>query len=242
METRVDHLHPRVAQGGGDDLRPAVMAIETGLGDEHTDWTHSTNVGDEQGADAKLAARLAGGQLAPCSLFACHEQHLARAPSERTISPAVVRCLDDETGLGAELSEARWRVEPNAVLTFAAAVGPTPARFDREDTGEWIEAALLRVKGPVRGLPPIAIEEARHHAVAIAPMPDENTAGSQHASELRHHAAIVGRVGEEAEGREEIEHGIEASVPRWWQAAHVSLVVVQRWARASGARARQKLR
>ncbi len=33
METGVDHLHARVAQGAGDDLGPAIMAVEAGLRD-----------------------------------------------------------------------------------------------------------------------------------------------------------------------------------------------------------------
>src|SRR5690606_41855877 len=34
-QARVDDLHAGVFQGTGDDLRPSVVAIESGLGDEH---------------------------------------------------------------------------------------------------------------------------------------------------------------------------------------------------------------
>ena len=37
VQARVDHLHARVAQRAGDDLRAAVVAVEAGLGDDHAD-------------------------------------------------------------------------------------------------------------------------------------------------------------------------------------------------------------
>ena len=40
VEPGVDHLHARVAQRGGDDFGAAVVAVETGLGDQNTDRTH----------------------------------------------------------------------------------------------------------------------------------------------------------------------------------------------------------
>lgn len=36
VEAGVDDFHPGVAESGGDDLGTAVVTIETGLGDEHT--------------------------------------------------------------------------------------------------------------------------------------------------------------------------------------------------------------
>ena len=38
----VDHLETRVAQRAGDDLRAAVMAVETGFGDENTNGHQNT--------------------------------------------------------------------------------------------------------------------------------------------------------------------------------------------------------
>ncbi len=40
VQAGVDDLHPGVAQRGGDDLGAAVVAVETGLGDENSDGTH----------------------------------------------------------------------------------------------------------------------------------------------------------------------------------------------------------
>ena len=37
VQSGVDDLHARVAQAAGDDLRPAVVAVEAGLGDDDTD-------------------------------------------------------------------------------------------------------------------------------------------------------------------------------------------------------------
>ena len=37
VETRVDHLHSRVPQGAGDDLRAPVVPVQTRLGDHYTD-------------------------------------------------------------------------------------------------------------------------------------------------------------------------------------------------------------
>ena len=40
MEASVDDLHTGVAQRSRNDLRAAVVAIETRFGDQHADWTH----------------------------------------------------------------------------------------------------------------------------------------------------------------------------------------------------------
>ena len=37
VQTRVDDLHPGVAQRAGDDLRAAVVTVEAGLGDDDAD-------------------------------------------------------------------------------------------------------------------------------------------------------------------------------------------------------------
>ena len=36
----VDHLHARITQGAGDDLGPAIVAVETRLGDDDSDFAH----------------------------------------------------------------------------------------------------------------------------------------------------------------------------------------------------------
>jgi hypothetical protein len=37
VKAGVDHLHPRITQGPGDDLRAAVVPVEAGLGHDHAD-------------------------------------------------------------------------------------------------------------------------------------------------------------------------------------------------------------
>ena len=59
-------------------------------------------------------------------------------------------------------------------------------------------------------------------------MPNEHAAWAQHAGELPDHAGIVRRVGEEPEGCEEIDHGVEASGPFVRKRAHVRSSVAQR--------------
>ena len=48
----------------------------------------------------------------------------------------------------------------------------------------------------------------------LPPCQTQHAARLEHARELGEHAAIVGRLGEEAERREQIEHGVEAAGPR----------------------------
>jgi hypothetical protein len=38
LEAGVDHLHAGVAEGAGEDFCTAIVAVESGLGDEDTDW------------------------------------------------------------------------------------------------------------------------------------------------------------------------------------------------------------
>ena len=40
VQTSVDDFHACVAERGGNDLRAAVVTIETGLRNEHAYWTH----------------------------------------------------------------------------------------------------------------------------------------------------------------------------------------------------------
>src|SRR5207302_7569177 len=60
METGVHDLHSRVAEGAGDDLRPTVMAVETGLRNDHADLSlHLRSVYEGEIARRGLLARVA---------------------------------------------------------------------------------------------------------------------------------------------------------------------------------------
>lgn len=82
-------------------------------------------------------------------------------------------------------------------------------------------------------LPPVAAEEARHHAVAAAAVPDEKAARLENARKFLDHARIVRRLVEEAERREEIEHAVEATGPSRWQLSHVTARIPQSRPRAA---------
>lgn len=58
-------------------------------------------------------------------------------------------------------------------------------------------------------------------------MPDEKPARFQYARELSHDPRIVGRVREEAKGREQVEHRVEPRLPAQRQSAHVSSSVAE---------------
>jgi hypothetical protein len=174
----------------------------------------------------------AGGTAPPVTRACGDEQHLARAARERPVAPAVERLLDDQARVGAQLGEPRGGVEPDAVLALAAAARALPGGAHGEHAGERVEGALVADHRAVVALPPVALEEARHHAVAAAAVPHEHAARREHARELRDHAPVVARVEEEAERGEEVDDRVEATRPPRRQAAHVAARVAQR---ASGA-------
>jgi len=39
VQARVDHLHTGIAQGAGDDLRAAVVTVQSGFGDDDPDFS-----------------------------------------------------------------------------------------------------------------------------------------------------------------------------------------------------------
>ena len=126
------------------------------------------------------------------------------------------------------------------MLARTGAVRSIPPRFYGEYAGQWIEASFLRVKRSIRGLPPVALEEARHYAIATASVPHECASGCQHPSEFHEHPSIVAGIGEEAERGEEIEDRIEASGPLGWELAHVTAMVPERRPSAALTCARQQ--
>ena len=124
MQSRVDHFHPRVAQRGGDDLGAAVVAIETGLGNEDSDGSgHEREAGNGKRETERSARTAARDTVTPVGergrkLLAqrgagnlpCDQQHLRAAPSERTVFPAVVGALHEEARRGAQLRGRRVAV------------------------------------------------------------------------------------------------------------------------------------
>ena len=77
-------------------------------------------------------------------------------------------------------------------------------------------------------LPPVSSKETAHDAVTASPVPHENPAWPQYASELSNDSRIVSRIDEEAERREEIENGIESSAPTRGQLSHIAARVAER--------------
>ena len=75
--------------------------------------------------------------------------------------------------------------------------------------------------------PPIAIEEARYDAISTPTVPNENTIRREDTRELGDDFPIVGRLDEEAEGSEEIEHSVEAAAPARGQPSHIPSRVPQ---------------
>src|SRR5258707_128517 len=80
---------------GGDDFRAAVMAVEARPGYENSNW-------------APRRQKLVG--------LAGDNQHLARPAQQRTIAQPVVRRLDDQSRVGAELGEPSRRVQADAMV------------------------------------------------------------------------------------------------------------------------------
>ena len=102
-----------------------------------------------------------------------------------------------------------------------------PAGLDGEDAGERIEAALVADHRPVVGLPPVAREKARDDAVAAPAVPHQCSARREHAGKLGDDARVIGGIGEEAEGGEQVHHRVEPAGPARRQLAHVTARVAQ---------------
>src|SRR5919199_2235606 len=127
------------------------------------------------------------------------------------------------------------------MLALSPAPPPAPRRAYGEPPRERVERALLREHRPVPRLPPVALQEARHHAVTAPPVPDEHAPGAQYARELRDDPGVVRRIEKEAERGEEVDDRVEAPRPPRRQPPHVAAAVAQRTARASGAGARKQV-
>ena len=128
VQAGVDDFHPGVAQRGGDDLGAAIVAVEAGLRYQNTDGTHSRK-GLRRVTDSTASRQ--GGKLPRATrqlALARDEQHLARPPAQRPVAPAVVRLLDDEPRVEAELGQPRGGVEADAMLALPAPRRTFPRR------------------------------------------------------------------------------------------------------------------
>lgn len=103
----------------------------------------------------------------------------------------------------------------------------TPLGIDRENPREWIEVTLLGYHRAISGAPPVAGEESRGDAVATGPVPDEHPTRLEDACELANHLGIIRGLGEETEGREQVDHGVESAAPARGELSHVGAGVAQ---------------
>jgi len=207
-----------------------------------------TRIGRDKAKTGRGNESRTDGLILPCTTAALQrllprdEEHLARAPAQRPVTKPVVCPLHDQTGLRAQLCEPRWRVQPDAMLAISLALRSPPRRADGENSRQSIERSLVRDQGAVLCLPPVAGEEARHHAVAITPVPDEQPTRLEDARELGDHSRIVRRIAEKAERREEIQHGVKSSSPAGGQFAHVAPQVTESRTGSALFRAREEVR
>lgn len=175
-------------------------------------------------------------------VFARDQQHLGRGASQRPGLPVVECLLDDKSGIAAELREAGRGVQADAMNALAAARESLPLRFDGQESAERVERPLLRDDRPIACAPPIARQETRRDAIAAGSVPHQHAARRQDAREFPDDAFVVARVGEEAEGREQVDDGVESPGPGPRQASHVAAPVTQVAAHTATRRGFQQLR
>jgi hypothetical protein len=113
--------------------------------------------------------------------------------------------------------------------------------MNAENAGQWIECAFLGHDNSVARFPPVAREEARHHAVSASPVPHEDAVGLEDPRELSDHSRVVGRVIEKSKGREQVHHSVESTGPSSWKTPYVGAPVVERCAGAPLSRNRKEL-
>jgi hypothetical protein len=71
--------------------------------------------------------------------------------------------------------------------------------MNRQHARQPIEGSLVRDKGPVGRLPPIALEKTGHDTVTAAAVPHEHSARREDASEFGQHPSIVRGLSEKSE-------------------------------------------
>ena len=116
-----------------------------------------------------------------------------------------------------------------------------PVGVHGQNAGKRIEFPFLGEKCSVRRRPPVAGQEARHHAVPAATVPDQRPIRLEHARELADDPRVVSRVRKEPKRCEQIENGVEAASPLCWLAAHVTTTVAKRAARSAFPGDRKKI-
>src|SRR5512133_3623902 len=93
------------------------------------DWSGASDGAENwRRSPSKLALAASAGQRTGDRGLARDEQHLARSTLQRSRRKALERLFDDETDVGAQLGQSRWRVQSDGVLTVSGAVGTGPRR------------------------------------------------------------------------------------------------------------------
>src|SRR5215218_6049645 len=91
------------------------------------------------------------------------------------------------------------------------------------------------------GDPPVARDEAAHHAVATAAVPHEQAARLEYPRPLGNDAVVVTRIEKKPERGEEVEHRVEAPRPSSRQPTHVAVRVSQPWPGSASPRDREQI-
>src|ERR1041385_6238508 len=86
----------------------------------------------------------------------------------------------------------------------------------------------MRHERSVLGLPPVALEKARHPTVATSAVPHQRAARSEDTSELGERAPIVCRIEKEAERSAQVDDGVEPPSPGARKPPHVAAPIAQR--------------
>ena len=201
VQAGVDDLHAGVAQRGGDDLGAAVVAVEAGLGDEHSDWTghvcrkvEGVIAREAVAATDQPAARIGARRVNPCAPPAASRS--TRARSGRSVRsrrrPARPRAPPPRMQLG----QARRGVQPDAMLALARRRFGPRQRSTRScrKPRERIEATA-----PAPTIVPSAVvhqSRARNRAMTPSRLPPcqiSTPPGLSTRATLRDHARVVAR-------------------------------------------------
>ncbi len=94
---------------------------------------------------------------------------------------------------------------------------------------------------PVAALPPVALEKARHYAVAAATVPDQRAARREHTRKFTNDACIILRIEKKSERGEQVYHRVEATGPFGGKGAHIATHIPEPVARSAALGFLQKI-